>query len=144
MSRIDRNRIDRVPTKWERRIGVALAAVASAVFLALFGLGLYALAGVAADRTYAFWFVGVTGFMAAGCAFLLYRLIFTEPRAASARTSRIIWTGLAAVMAAAFVLSLMSPAPRAVPPMLGMLSILAISRMLVASAATRGSRSGSN
>lgn len=141
MGNIDRNRIDRVPTKVERWVGVVLAAVASVVFLALFCLGLLMLDREVPGRAYTFWFVGVTGLMAAGCVILLYRLAFTEPRAASARTSRIMWTAFAVVSTAAFLATLIWSAPRATSPMLGMLAALAISRMAVAWSVARASKS---
>jgi hypothetical protein len=133
VSGIDRNRIDRLPTKGERLVGIALAAVAALVFLALVGLGAVVLIkDPAFDRSYAIGFVSVTGLMSAVCLFLLYRLVFTRPQATSSRTNRVAWTLLATFTTIAFLLCLIWPATRASTPMLGMLAALAISRTIVA------------
>jgi predicted permease len=91
----DRNRIDRVPTRGERWLGIALSALLAFVFLpcSIFLLVRslereevratgFALAAVAA-------LIGLTGI------FLLYRFCFTEGHAASARAQRIFgWLAL--------------------------------------------------
>ena len=140
MSAPDRNRIDRTPTKVERWVGIVLAAVASAAFLALLLLGLVMLGARAQGDTYSFWFVGVTGLMAAGCVFLFYRLVFTKPRAASARVNRSVWTALAGMATVAFLVSLIWPAPRPTAPMFGMLATVAISRATLAWSVSRASK----
>ena len=117
-----------------------LAAVASAVFLALLLFGLVMLGASAPGDTYSFWFVGVTGLMAAGCVFLFYCLAFTKPRAASARANRFVWTAFAGMATVAFLVSLIWPAPRAASPMFGMLAAIAISRATLAWSVSRASK----
>ena len=129
----DRNRIDRLPTKGERLVGIALAGIASLVFLGLMTLGLFVLAiGDQTDRSYGIGFVSVTGVMALGCLFLLYRLAFTEPNAVSSRANRRAWTVLASFSTLAFVLCLMWPASRSLAPGLAPITALTIFRMVTA------------
>ena len=133
MSGFDRNRIDRLPTRGERLVGIALAGTASLVFLSLMTLGLFVLAkGDPTDRSYGIGFVSVTGVMALGSIFLLYRLAFTEPKALSSRANRRGWAVLASFSTLAFVLCLMWPASRSFAPGLAPITALTIFRMVSA------------
>ena len=108
---IDRNRLDRLPTRGERWVGILLSALLAVVFLPLTVVVVYLLVtggrqellvvGVAAATVCAL--LCVTGFL------LFYRIAFTEPKALPASANGNYAKVGAAVMALLAVLSLVVP-----------------------------------
>jgi hypothetical protein len=85
----DRNRIDRVPTRGERWLGVTLSALLAVVFLP--GSIFFLVKTLQRDegRGPGFVLAAVAGLIGIIGAFFLYRFCFTEGHAASARAQRI-------------------------------------------------------
>jgi len=111
LQQFDRNRLDRLPTRGERWVGIVLSALLAVVFLPLAVIVVYLLVtggrqellvvGVAVASVCAL--LGVTG------ALLFYRITFTEPKALPASTNRNYAKVGVAIMTPLAVLSLVVP-----------------------------------
>jgi len=101
----DRNRIDRPPTRGERWLGGALSALVTLATIpaAIFVLVIMWQRGEV--RNTGVVIAMVLGFIGISCAFLFYRICFTEARAASARAQSIyMWISI--LLGALFTISL--------------------------------------
>ena len=111
MQQADRNRLDRIPTRGERWVGIILSALLVAAFIpaSIFvflrapnaqehQMGLTIFASVLA-------LIGMVG------AFFLFRIAFTKPEAASARAYQIYAKVGVVVTALLVVVSVARPAP---------------------------------
>lgn len=98
----DRNRIDRLPTRFERGIGIVLSALLALVFLPAAAFVSVTVFEVADSRTTGAVLAGVFALIGLAGAFLFFRICFTKPRAASARAQR-IYAWVAAFVSASLV-----------------------------------------
>jgi hypothetical protein len=111
MGRIDKNRLDRLPTNRERWVGIILSALiallclpASIVFLSMAGDSSRNRSGYVA-------MVAFCGLLGAAGLFLFYRLAFTKPETATPKANQIFaWVGVA-VTAPIAVLSFVTYTP---------------------------------
>jgi hypothetical protein len=111
LRQFDRNRLDRLPTRGERWVGIVLSALLAVVFLPLTVIVVYSLVtsgrqellvvGVAVATVCAL--LGGTG------SLLFYRIAFTEPKALPASANRNYAKVGVAVIAPLAVLSLVVP-----------------------------------
>ena len=116
LEKIDRNRLDRLPTRGERWVGVILSALMAVVFLPLAVIAVNVLLRdgqndhLRRDLVMAIVFALLS---AAGC-FFFYRMAFTKPKALPWKANRIYAQVFVAIMAPLSVLSLITPAPMSV------------------------------
>ena len=110
MPRFDRNRIDRLPTKGERWVGIVLSALIAVVFLSASILILFLAWSATIDRFGLLVMAAVFGTIGGVGSFLFYRMVFTEPRAASKRANQFFAYFAVVVGALMVVISFVAPA----------------------------------
>jgi hypothetical protein len=86
---VDKNSLDRVPTRGERWVGVILTGLLALVFLPSAAFVLTKLAGAGSERRGLVIFAAVLAAIGVIGVFLFYRIAFTRPQAASIRAHRI-------------------------------------------------------
>jgi hypothetical protein len=102
MQRADRSRLDRVPTRRERWVGLIFSGLLALIFLPSAALVLTWVMGAKTDRLGMTTFASVLGVLGVSGAFLFYRIAFTTPQAASARVHR-IYAVVAVILTATMV-----------------------------------------
>jgi hypothetical protein len=85
----DRNRLDRVPTRGERCVGIILSGLLAILFLPSAAFVLTKLAGTGSEFRGLAIFAAVLAAIGLIGVFFLYRIAFTTPQAASPRAHRI-------------------------------------------------------
>jgi len=138
MHTVDRNRIDRLPTRGERWVGIVLSALLTLLFLTA-----ATFVTVMAFRTKedlrttsiiaaVLWMVGVAA------AFLFYRICFTAPQAVSSRGQR-VYSWIAVGMSVAVVITMVARPTTFALAMVGFVLLWAAIGGLVASRVRRSS-----
>lgn len=110
---VDKYRLDRVPTRGERWLGIVLSGLLAVVFLTSAAFVLTKLPTAGADRRGVIIGAAILAAIGLIAVFLLYRIAFTRPEAASPRANRTLATVMGAVAALAVVGTLVFPAQRA-------------------------------
>jgi hypothetical protein len=124
--KIDRNRIDRLPTPGERWVGIILSALMAVVFLPLTVVTVHMLLGEGQNDHLRRNLVMAIVFAllgAAGC-FFFYRMAFTKPKALSSKANRIYAWIFVGIIVPLCVLSLIFPAPISIRA--GLISLLGV------------------
>ena len=109
LRQIDRNRLDRLPTRGERWVGIVLSALLAVVFLPLTVIVVYSLVTSERQELLVVAVATVCALLGVTGSLLFYRIAFTEPKALPASANRNYAKVGVAVMAPLAVLSLVVP-----------------------------------
>jgi hypothetical protein len=142
---LDRDRLDRLPTRGERWVGIVLSALLAVVFLPASIVFYVQLLDTTDDRRGLTIFATVLAFIGITGAALFYRIAFTRPRVMSVR-ARQICTALSIVAAAFISVSKIGPPTLTSFAVLGFLLLIIALGALAArknqdEAGTRGAKS---